>query len=482
MHKRFTPQERPIQPRVRGRYAKMILLVAALASATSFARADGKPTSDDSLTMYGITLYGTVDLALQYQTHGTPASDYNPAVTQSVISKNSNHSITTISANQLSISRIGIKGLEELGDGWSGVFRLETIFSPHSGNIGDSLRSITKNNGVPLDSQTTYSDSAIAGELFGGAAYAGVTHGHFGTLTVGRQTTLIADGLTRYDPTGGAQGFALIGRAGIYGGGGAAENKRLDRSARYEVPVAGFRLGALFQTKSGSNPGTADQFALGYDFAGGSVDAVYAHKDAAIASAPLTAAQVANVSKACAGVAVKGYACASSDKALAGTGSDNTAWALLAKYSVTRSATAFAGYEHMENQNPSNPLQAGQENIGGYVLVTVTNAAYPKPRTLGVYWAGLKYMATPNVELAGAYYRSDQNSYATGANAGCSSAAVSGQCSGSLYAVSFLADYRFNKHVDVYGGAMYSAIRGGPANGFLYTSTVDPTIGVRCVF
>ena len=457
-------------------------LLAALSGSTGVALAQSRPTPDGSLTMHGITLYGTVDLAVQYVSHGTPESDYHPAVTEGLINKNSNDSVTAITGNQLSASKIGLKGLEEFGNGWAGVFKLETLFEPQSGNISDALHSMTINNGVALTSQTTGADSAIAGQFFNGAAYAGITHGRFGTLTFGRQTTLIADGMTSYDPMGGAQGFALIGWAGTYMGGGATEDKRLDSSVRYELTVSGFHFGAMFQPKTGSNPGTAQQFAVGFNFPGGSVDAVYAQKNDALISASLSAAQLASVNQLCAGTPVAGFTCASIDKALAGTAADTTATALLAKFKPTENATLFAGYEHIQYQNPSTPVPAGQTDIGGYVEVTVSNTAFPSQKTLGVWWAGVKYKATPKLEWTGAFYRYDQNSYATGANAGCSKAATSAQCSGSLTAVSFLADHRLTRRFDIYGGAMWSQIQGGPANGFLNTSTIDPTIGVRYTF
>jgi len=459
-----------------------VALLVALSTLIGVTRADTTQTPDGALTLYGLTLYGTVDLAAQYQSHGTPSSDYHPAVTEALINKNSNGSVATITGNQLSASRIGVRGLEEFGNGWAGIFKLETLFDPQCGNISDALRALTINNGVSLASQTTAGDSAIAGQFFNGAAYAGVTHVQFGTLTLGRQLTLMVEGMTSYDPMGGAQGFALIGWSGTYMGAGATEEKRLDNSVRYEVAVNGVRFGAMSQPKTGSNPGAAQQFAIGLSFPGGSVDAVYAQRNDALAAAALNAAQVAKVGQVCTGFAVAGFACAPLGKALFGTASDNTATAILAKYSLAPAATLFAGYEHIQYQNPSTPVPAGHPTIGGYVLVTVDNAAYPSQKTLGVFWAGLKYRATPKLELTGAYYRYDQNSYATGTNAGCSSAAISNQCSGSLNALSFVADHRFTNRFDVYAGAMWSQIQGGPANGFLNTSTIAPTIGVRYGF
>src|ERR1700694_6105376 len=82
---------------------------AAPAQAQS-ASAPAPKAPDGSLTWNGITLYGIVDVGLQYQTHGVPISDYFPAGTESIIQKNSNGSITAVTPNNLSPSRSGLSG------------------------------------------------------------------------------------------------------------------------------------------------------------------------------------------------------------------------------------------------------------------------------------------------------------------------------------------------------------------------------------
>ena len=196
-----------------------------------------KSDSGNSLTWNGITLYGIVDIGLQYQTHGVPISEYFPAGSEAIISKNSNGSITGLTPSNLSQSRIGLSGLEPLGNEFSFVFRLETFFNPQSGNLSDALKSITLNNGRPLDAQTTTVDSSVAGQLFAGAAYAGVSSPTFGSLTFGRHVTPLADGISKYDPMGAAQAFSVIGFSGTAGGGGDTENRRLDDSVKYSGKV-----------------------------------------------------------------------------------------------------------------------------------------------------------------------------------------------------------------------------------------------------
>jgi predicted porin len=161
--------------------------------------------------------------------------------------------------------------------------------------------------------------------------------------------------------------------------------------------------------------------------------------------------------------------------------SDNTAYSLQASYKL-EGLKLFGGYEHIAFDNPSTGLTAGSSTIGGYVLAYVNNDAYAIEKTLTFYWAGAKYKLTPELELTGAYYGYKQNSYAAGAESGCSSSTVSSKCSGTLNAVSALLDYRMTKRFDVYGGLMWSEVSGGLANGYLNTSNVDPTVGVRYTF
>src|SRR5215813_13123012 len=219
----------------------------APAPAAPAAPAAAPPKSDGSLTWNGITFYGIIDIGVQYQTHGVPVSDYFPAGTEAIISKNSAGSITAMTPSNLSQSRLGLSGVEPIGGDVSAVFRLETFFNPQSGNLSDALKSITLNNGRPLTQQSTNVDSSVAGQLFAGAAYAGFSSKSLGTLTFGRHVTPLADGIAKYDPMGAAQAFSLIGFSGTTAGGGDTEDRRLDNSIKYGGNFQPVRFGALYQ-------------------------------------------------------------------------------------------------------------------------------------------------------------------------------------------------------------------------------------------
>jgi predicted porin len=450
------------------------VLAAAGSAVATVAQAQSAPAPkapDSSLTWNGITLYGIVDVGLQYQTHGVPISDYFPAGTESIIQKNSNGSITAVTPNNLSQSRIGLSGNEPLAGDWAGVFRLETFFNPQSGNLSDALKSQVLNNGRALTAQSTNVDSSVAGQYFSGAAYAGFSSPSYGTFTFGRHVTLVADGIAKYDPMGAAQAFSVIGFSGTAGGGGDTEDRRLDQSVKYSAKYGAVHLGALYQFSGASGSSTtATQLQLGFEGGGGSVDAYYAKKYNAIATAPLSAAQVA-------GLPALGY---SSSNSLAGTISDNETFALMGSYSFG-APKVFAGYEHITFDNPKTSLEAGSLTIGGYVLAFVNNTAFNKQKTLQVFWGGVKIAATPQLDLTAAFVGYKQNSFATGANAGCSGIQNSA-CSGTLSSVGLLADYRFTKRFDAYLGTLWSEVRDGLANGYLNKSTLTTTTGIRFKF
>ena len=300
------------------------------------------------------------------------------------------------------------------------MFRLETFFNPQSGNLSDALKSIALNNGRSLTSQSTNVDSSVAGQLFAGAAYAGFSSKSLGTLTFGRHVTLLADGIAKYDPMGAAQAFSLIGFSGTTAGGGATEDRRLDSSIKYQGQWDPIRIGAMYQIggQRGST-NSAVQLNLGANIAGLSADAYYFKKKDAVAASPLNAAQVQDVIAA-------GY---SPSNTVAATIADTETYSIMALYNFG-GPKIYIGYEHIKFENPDNPLSVGSLTIGGYVLGVVNNTAFTNPKILQVFWAGVKFPRSDQLDISAAYYGYKQDAFATGANAGCSST-VAASCSGT---------------------------------------------------
>jgi predicted porin len=451
-----------------------ILLLSVLAVAPS-AHAQQKTgpgiTDSDSLTWHGITLYGVIDIGLQYDTHSAPFTPYRPAASGNIVRQNSNGSVFGVTPSNMGQSRVGLQGIEPLTADLSGIFQLETFFNPQSGELADSLKSLAVNNGRSLTAQTVNVDGSSAGQAFQ-TAWVGIKSARFGTLTFGRQVTLLMQGVIKYDPNYNATAFGLLGASNTYSGGGAQEDNRLDSTAKYVLEFNDLvHLGAFYKfNDSSGSANTAVQANVGADYAGASVDAYYSKENSAITATYLTAAQVAKLP-------ALGYSLSNS---LAATISDNTAYSLMALYKLDL-LKFFAGYEYIKYANPTRPLSAGYNDIGGYVLAFVTNTAYAKSKTVNVYWTGVRYTLFPNLDLTAAYYGYNQNAYGTGSQAGCSTSAHS-TCSGRFDAFSFDADYYFTKHFDAYIGAMYSGVHDGVASGYLNTTNINPTLGVRYKF
>jgi predicted porin len=473
----------------------MALLGAASASA-ALAQSAAAPASDGSLTWNGITLYGIVDIGLQDQSHGAPISDYFVGGSADVVQKNSNHSATGLTPSNLSQSRVGLQGLEPIYGDWSGVFKLETFFNPQSGQISDALKSLVQNNGRSLATQTTNVDSSASGQAFI-QSYAGVSSKTFGTFTFGRQNTVLADGIAKYDPNYASQAFSLIGISGTTAGGGDTQNRRLDSSLKYvgafsPAEGVGAHLSAQYKfNQSTGSANTAYQVSFGGDFAGLSVDAYYSKIKDAVSVAALSGAQVAGLEGTCPADSTTATCVAASTKnnsisnSLAATISDNTSFAIMGLYNMGF-LKFFGGYEHIQYANPDTPLSAGF-NVAAYSIVFVNHqsgaeSTYLNDKKLQVYWAGVRYTVLPELDLVGAYYGYSQNAYGSGANAGCSTN-KSGTCSGTEDVISFDADYRLSKRFDAYAGAMYSGVHDGLANGYLFhTTDITTTAGVRFKF
>ncbi len=454
-----------LSSRPRGR-TSALSIIRSLPLAAIVACSCAHAADDQSLTWNGITLYGVVDLAVTHEQHGAPLSqDWGNGLLW-MISKASNKPITTLGPGYQ--SRVGIRGKEGINDDIDFIFNGEVGFDPWSGNLSDGPASLIHNNGVPQAQQRSGSDSPRAGQLFNGVAYAGLSSKTLGTLTLGRNPTFILDTVGKYDPMNASFAFSLVGFSGTTVGGGNTENSRLDDSVKYVWKYDWFHAGALYQFgKTDSSPGEAWQGNLGADYGPFSIDGVYWHKKDSISLGSLTAAQLAGTST------TPGLP----HDSLAATISDNTSYTLGASWTAGP-WKIYGGYEHIKYENPDLALTAPFDGLGGYEISVVNNTAFPHPKVLQVSWGGVKYLITPDLDITAAGYHYDQNAY--GATK-CSNTSAA-NCSGTENVLSLRLDYRLSKRLDIYAGAAYSKVHDGLANGFLYTSNIDPTIGARFQF
>ena len=468
-------------------------ILAALLMQTGLAMADN---AENPLIWKGFTLYGTVDVGASYQSHGRPLNDYYSAGAYYFPSKAATDSSAQLSGNGLSQSTLGVRGMWEFAQGWSGLFKLESAVNPTSFKLSDSQKALTQNNGKPITQQTAAADNSLTGP-FSMAAYAGIKSDPFGLVTVGRQNTPLKDNILRYDPLGNAPAFSAFGAYGAPAGGGSTENARLNDSIRYQHAFNNIRVDAIYAIPNSSQGGKAWQLGVGSKFGELSLDAVYAEKKGAMLASSLAVSGAAatsiswlNVAHTAAGYSYATPGTVSIGNALAGTASDNNAWGIFTKYEIG-APTLFAGYERMTYSNPSSPRSAGVDSIGGYTFSVVNNGAYASSKILDVAWFGAKYQVDPRLSLMGAAYHYHQNSY-TG-NACANPAATSpgttvnvdqnSPCSsGSQSSYSLAATYRFNSYIDGYAGLMMSKMSGGMASGFAHTSVYNAMTGVKLNF
>ena len=474
-------------------------------------------------------------MGLSYVQHGNGFNAMAGGPQQYVVEKASWGSQFGVGANQSSTSFIGLRGKQEVADGLYAVFNLQTLFNPASGMNANGIGAIAQNNGLGASPAlgnlaNSYGDSSKAGAMFNNVAYFGISSPVYGTFTMGRQSSLSSDLVVNYDALSGANAWSLITFEGATGGGGVTENRIYDNAYEYRLNVGPVRFAVEAQLKNGGNSTTGNAFEgdIGFDYLGFSMDflggKIY---DAQSIGTTLTAAQVNQLTSKPAGAAGQsaprrpGYAIPCSLGCVSGVISDNTVFAIGAKY-VWGPVKLYGGYEHVQYANPNNPLQPGAFTQGGYNTAFVNNNNYVTNRNINIFWAGVKYAVTPTFDIMASYYGIRQGYYTVGAGPGvagndtfssipgngrCASAtqatncaingASSSACAGPVDMFGMMMDWRFARHFDFYAGVSYSQKSDGFANGFMLSnnngamtgtlvnnkvSNYDPGLGLRYQF
>jgi general bacterial porin, GBP family len=205
---------------------------------------------DMTVDLYGILDVGIASLEHSYSGSSTFASTVNPYNLNS-----SPNSFTGIYTGGVSMSRVGIRGEAKLDSGLRFLFRFESAINVTSGELSNNGKSLYNDINALKSANGA---SAINGQLFSRAAYAGVGYERFGTLELGRTTNLSLDQVVEYDPVQAALLYSPLGFSGGIGGClGATENTRLDNSLRYENKIAGVSVGLQYKFKGDQNSQSA---------------------------------------------------------------------------------------------------------------------------------------------------------------------------------------------------------------------------------
>jgi len=421
---------------------KRLLATVILGSVFGVAHAD-----DGS----SIELYGILDVAVGGVEHSANANPLFPATVNPVskVSTKFNQPVYGMFNGGISDSRWGLRGTEDLGGGMQAFFDLESGINVPSGTVNNAAGAIAGSN------NSVGAASALSGQLFNRGAYVGLRQTDYGSVELGRTTTLGFDTITNYDPIFAAQLFSPLGFSGSYSAGGITEGSRTDNNIKYTNHYGPFNYGVSY-----SLGGVAGSFGdgstmganLGYEAHNFGIQATYYSARDAVHSGALVGANP-----------IGSTAIGTNVGAL--TLNDDEDFMIAAKYAVG-AATFKAGYEHFELKAPSDPDAAGATvNYYGYTG-TITNTVHPSKNN--VYFAGGDYKLTPMLDLAAGVYDTQ-------------TIASTGVLGGNQLQYSMLVDYHLSHRTDVYAGYMFSKYNGAAFAGFEATNYIVAT-GIRTMF
>jgi predicted porin len=511
------------------RFAPVCLIVTTLASGSALAQsapaAAGPAAAPEAcgsftefattscpLTWHGITIFGTYDAGIGWVSHGMPVNPNNYEG-EALVNRNGNDSRWLITPNNLQQTGVGIRGKEQFMAGWSVVFNAATGINPNSGQLANASLTQISNNGLPRGSYTEAIDGSRAGQVFNDEFYGGVSSDTLGTLTYGRIRPLGTDAMLAYDPAGGSYAFSYIGYNGTMAGGGDTEDSRWDDAVKYKVTYGPVHFGAAYKFADGSGGcysaaatwtaanctpeephNTAYGLNVGGEFQGLSADVIYQHYNQAISVLnPLLGVQsptqpYQDTVNSINTNQINGANLISPDNTLYGIVTDNSALMVALKYTWDP-LKFYAGYEHIHQTNPANPLGVGASDQGGYFLSGVEDNNLDSPKIVQIWWTGVKYSFDPQTDITLSWYHQLQNDFRLPST--CSAAAgFRSSCAGTLNELSLYADHHFTKRFDVYAGIAYSDVSGGlaiaiphgPGVPYLHNNNTAPTIGGRFSF
>ena len=411
---------------------KMIALaVAAALTAPVMAFADTGASS--------VSLYGVLDLGVAQMTN---AGDFAPTFVTGAVPVGVN---TAGNGNAARIgtvrgmmnggesqSRWGIKGSEDLGDGSSAFFQLESAFSLGTGQLATS--GLAGGANVPvggINNGTMIADTALNGQLFNRMALIGLSNADLGTVTFGRQYSLQLDIIGSvgggYDPVN-AQMFSPINFSGAYGGGGFTDNSRVDNAIKYAKKIGNFNVNAMY-----GMGGMAGATSARTNF---QANAGYEADTFGVQAAVQYANDTSNIGAAAAPNTVTvQYA-------------DLTSYMLAGRWQVAEPVTLKAGYERMQISAPSN--FGADRNLGqiySYNIASVS-AFGSAQKNVNVYWLGANWQATQATKVSVGFYDVKTPAFGTSPSDGTD----------KYY--SAMVEYNLSKKTNLYAAAMHDVKSG----------------------
>jgi predicted porin len=166
-----------------------------------FAAAAMALVSAGAFAQSSVTLYGVADVGIEVA-NNVPGVD------------GKGHTRVAMQSGNLSGSRWGLRGVEDLGGGLKTIFNLESGFNLDTGTSGQGNR------------------------LFGRNAYVGLQN-QWGQLTLGRQQNLLYDFSLNYDPMSIASRYSLGSQDAFMAG-------RADNAIKYMGTFGGLSVSGLY--------------------------------------------------------------------------------------------------------------------------------------------------------------------------------------------------------------------------------------------
>jgi len=199
-----------------------------------------------------VTVYGIVDLGFAHVDDGSAAGSKNG-----------------IDSGGQSASRIGFKGTEDLGNGLKALFQLEATIAADTGAAFNTATAATSgpNNGLSNNSGG-----------FNRFATVGLQSAAFGTVLLGRQTSVIKDAYDQIDPFGDGGTVGAISSI-FFNGALAGDFGRISNSVKYTSnSFSGFKANAAYGFgETVGDTGANSNYGLGLGYANGPLNVQFAY-------------------------------------------------------------------------------------------------------------------------------------------------------------------------------------------------------------
>jgi predicted porin len=198
------------------------LALIACATATLLGAAPAHAQSSEAST---VTIYGIMDLGVEYRTRNNAAGD----------------SVLRVNSGGLNTSRLGFKGKEDLGNGLSAQFNLESEVVADTG-------------------------SADTSAFFGRQAWVGLEQKGLGGISLGRMSTVAYDFTIGHDFMGFAPQYSWVTKTASVPAPGFTS--RISNAVRYLGKFGAIKVGAnvgLGEVADSVNANTSRGLSVGYD-------------------------------------------------------------------------------------------------------------------------------------------------------------------------------------------------------------------------